>query len=100
GVNRDHPERDDAFPHGSRHGDAVYLPLPWLATFGGLGHAPTSRRSITSIDAPNPTMMIAIIVRRAVRSIPLDSGMPKSLNAEMSWTQAGHLKIGPTSATR
>ncbi len=31
--NRDHPERDDAFPHRSRHGDAVYLPFRCLATF-------------------------------------------------------------------
>src|SRR5439155_2546861 len=30
---RDHSERDHAFPHRSRHGDAVYLLSSCLATF-------------------------------------------------------------------
>src|ERR1700682_2481084 len=102
---RDHPERNDSLPHRSRHGDEVYLPLPGLATNGCFligvnAQAPTSRRSMTSIDAPNPTTMIASMMASPLRSRPLDSGMPKSLNADRSCTQSGHLKIGPTSASR
>src|SRR5216683_3401521 len=72
------------------------LSLGWLLLVA-FGHAPTSRRSITSIDAPNPTTMIASIVSSPVRSTPLETGVPYSLNAEKFWIHSGHLKRGPTS---
>src|SRR5437879_7425875 len=103
---RDHPERDHAFPHRSRHGDAVYLLSQSLATFrrfrrlcpGNL-YAPTSRLCIASIELPRPARASSSIKARFRPSIPSRSGVPKSLNADKSWSQTGSLEMAARSVT-
>src|SRR5438067_600900 len=55
---RDHSERDHAFPHRSRHGDAVYLLCTGLATFGKparvTGRRPASASRVSSFRLPRP----------------------------------------------
>src|SRR5207244_12782685 len=48
---RDHSEGDHAFPHRSRHGDAVYLLSQWLATFRRLAGAVLSGQRLRA-DVP------------------------------------------------
>src|SRR5438128_3036590 len=87
---RNHPEGDDAFPHRSRHGDAVYLLFLGLAIFRR-SYAPTSRLCMTSIELPSPARASRSIRARLRLSTPVSRGVPNSLKADRSCTQAGSL---------